>query len=329
MRHKTLPKIFMFTGLVAFLALGASIPLGHAQPKFPTRPMTIICPWGAGGGTDAVARMLGVLMEKDLGQPVTVVNRIGGSGAVGHTAGATAAPDGYTMCITTVEITMMHWVGLAQVNYKDIKGVALVNIDPAGVNVRADASWKTLLELQDYIKANRGKLKASGTGKGGIWDLSRAGWLKAAGIPIDAMPWVPSNGAAPALQEMLAGGIQVVPCSLPEARALIEAKKVKALAIMADKRAELFPDVPTLKELGINWSMGAWRGITVPKGTPAGVVAVLEKSIEKAVASPQFKDFMQKNGFGILYKPSADFDKFMAQEDEIKGKLMKEAGIAK
>ncbi len=319
----------MALGLIAFLVLGGFIPASHAQGKFPSRPMTIICPWGAGGGTDAVARMVAVLMEKDLGQPVTVVNRIGGSGAVGHTAGATATPDGYTMCITTVEITMMHWMGLAQVNYKELKGVALLNFDPAGINVRADSDWKTVRELQDYAKANPGKLKASGTGKGGIWDLSRAGWLKTAGIPIDAIPWVPSNGAAPALQEMLAGGIQVVPCSLPEARALIEAKKVRALAVMAEKRAEIFPDVPTLKELGLNWTMGAWRGITVPKGTPAEVVAVLEKSLEKVLTSQQFQDFMQKNGFGIWFKPAAEFDQFMAREDEVKGKLMKEAGITK
>ncbi len=328
MRKRTFCKTMMVAGLAILLAM-AWTGAGLAQAKFPSRPMTIICPWAAGGGTDAVARMLGVLMEKDLGQTVNVVNRVGGSGAVGHTAAATAAPDGYTMCIATVEITMMHWLGLAQVTVKDFKGVALVNIDPAGVNVAANAPWKNLKELQDAIKANPGKMKASGTGKGGSWDLARAGWLKAAGISVDALPWVPSNGAAPALQELVAGGYQVVTCSLPEARSLIDAKKVKVLAIMGEKRAELFPDVPTLKELGMNWTMGAWRGITVPKGTPGDVVAVLEKSLKKAVDSDQFKKFMKDNGYGIWWKPSAEFDQFMAQEDEVKGKLMKEAGIVK
>jgi len=197
------------------------------------------------------------------------------------------------------------------------------------VNVKADAPWKNVKELLDYAKANPGKLKASGTGKGGIWDLARAGMLKAAGISVDAIPWVPSEGAAPGLQELVAGGVQVVTCSLPEARALIEAKKVRALAVMADQRAEIFPDVPTLKELGLNWTMGAWRGITLPKGTPGDVVAILEKAVQKAVDSKEFKEFMQKNGFGIMYQPAAEFDRFMAEEDEVKGKLMKEAGIAK
>ena len=163
---------------------------------------------------------------------------------------------------------MLHWMGMAKVTYKELKGVGLVNFDAAAVNVRADAPWKTVKELQDYAKANPGKLKASGTGKGGCWDIARAGWLKTAGISVDAIPWVPSSGAAPALQEMMAGGIAGVPCSLPEARALIDAKKVKSLAVMADKRLDLFPDVPTLKEMGMNWAEGVWRGVMVPKGTP-------------------------------------------------------------
>jgi len=268
-------------------------------------------------------------MEKDLGQPVTVVNRTGGGGAVGHTAGATAAPDGYTICLSTTELSMMHWMGLAQITYKDMKPVGRLATNPAGVNVRADAPWKTLMELQDCIKANPRKLKASGVGAGGIWDLARAGWLKTVGIPVDAVRWVPSNGAAPALQELMAAGIDIVPCSLPEARALIEAKRVKALAVMADQRAELFPDVPTLKELGINWAIGAWWGITVPKGTPGELVAVLEKSIERTVVDSQFKEFMKNNGFTISYKNAADFMKFLVEDDESKGRLMKEIGLAK
>jgi len=315
--------------MVAVVCLGVLSSFSEAQTKFPSRPIQFICPWGAGGGTDRVARMLAVLLEKDLGQPVTVVNRTGGSGAVGHTAGSTAATDGHTITIVTVEIVMMHWLGLAKVNYADFKPVALVNADAAGVSVRTDAPWKTLKELLDYAKANPGKLKASGTGKGGIWDLARAGMLKAAGISVDAIPWVPSEGAAPGLQELVAGGIQVVTCSLVEARSMIEAKKVRALAIMGEKRAELFPEVPTLKELGLNWTMGAWRGVGVPKDTPDEIVKVLEKSLEKAVASAEFKKFMQDNGFGILWKPAAEYGKFMTEGDKEMGVLMKEVGLVR
>src|SRR4030043_151518 len=322
-------RIYLIGVMVAVMWLCALSGFSEAQTKYPSRPIQFVCPWGAGGGTDRVARMLAVLLEKDLGQPVTVVNRTGGGGAVGHTAGSTATPDGHTITIVTVEIIMMHWMGLAKVTYSDFKPVGLVNVDSAGVSVKADAPWKTIRELLDYAKANPGKLKASGTGKGGIWDLGRAGMLKAAGISVDAIPWVPSEGAAPGLAEMVAGGVPVVTCSLPEARSMIEAKKAKALAIMGERGADIFPDVPTLRELGIDWTMGAWRGVGVPKDTPDDGVKVLEKSLEKAVASGEFKDFMVKNGFGILWKPAAEYGKFMADGDKAMGAIMKEVGLVK
>ncbi|MGE5849227.1 MAG: Bug family tripartite tricarboxylate transporter substrate binding protein [Candidatus Methylomirabilota bacterium] len=319
-------------GVVLAFALLALIPIlpGPASAAWaPNRPIQLICPWAAGGGTDRIARMVAVLLEKEMGQPVTVVNRTGGSGAVGHTAGATAGPDGHTITIVTVELAMMHWMGLTPLTYKEFTPVVLLNIDPAGVQVSMASEWKTLKELLDYVKANPGKAKASGTGKGGIWDLARAGMLKTAGMPIDAMPWVPSTGSATGLQELLAGGVQVVTASLVEGRPLIDAGRVRPLAHMADTRDPAFPNVPTLKELGFNWTMGAWRGIALPKGTSGEIVAVYEKALDKVVKSKEFVDFMKAGPFGILYKPSGEFAKFLGQQDETMGVLMKEAGLTK
>ncbi len=318
--------LLCFAALVLFATWPAP---AAAQAKIPNRPVQFICPWAAGGGTDRIARMVGVLLEKELGQPVTVVNRTGGSGAVGHTAGATAAPDGHTITIVTVELAMMHWMELTPLTYKEFTPVALLNIDAAGVQVAATSEWKTLKDLLNYVKANPGKAKASGTGKGGIWDLARAGMLKMAGIPVDAMPWVPSTGAATGLQELVAGGVQVVTASLVEGRSLIDAGKVRALANMAEARDPAFPNVPTLKELGMNYSMGAWRGVALPKGASPEVVAVYEKALDKVVKTKEYIDFMNNGPFGILYKGSADFGKFLAEQDELMGVLMKEAGITK
>jgi tripartite-type tricarboxylate transporter receptor subunit TctC len=300
-----------------------------AQAQVPSRPVQLIVPWAAGGGTDRIARMVAVLLEKELAQPVTVVNRTGGSGAVGHTAGATATPDGHTITMVTVELTMMHWMGLTPLTYRELTPVALLNIDPAGVQVAAASAFTTLPQLLDYAKANPGKLKASGTGRGGIWDLARAGMLKAAGIPVEAIRWVPSTGAATGLQELVAGGVEVVTASLVEGRSLIEAGKVRPLAHMADKRDPTFADVPTLKELGIDWTMGAWRGIALPKGTSAEIVAVYEAALDKVVKSPEFVDFMRKAPFGILWKGSRDFAVFLGEQDRTMGALMKEAGLTK
>lgn len=304
-----------------------SAPAAAAATFKPTRPVTMICPWAAGGGTDQVARMVATLLEKEFGQPVNVVNRTGGGGAVGHTAGATADPDGHTFTIVTVEIAMMHWMGLAKVGPKDFAPIGQVNFDAAGVQVKAEASWKTVKELLDEAKANPGKLKGSGTGKGGIWDLARAGMLKTAGLPVDAMPWVPSEGAAPALQELISGGIQVVTASLPEGRSLIEAKKVRALGIMADDRLPNFPGVPTLKEQGINWVMGAWRGFGLPKNTKPEIVSGYEAALKKVFNSAEFKDFMTKGSFGVKWRDSKEFGKFMNETDDTMGKIMKETGL--
>src|SRR4249920_715025 len=143
-----------------------------AQAQYPNRPVQLIVPWGAGGGTDATARIIAALMEKELKQPFNVVNRTGGSGVVGHDAIANAAPDGYTIGLITVEITMMHHVGLTQLKHTDYTPIGLVNADPAAINVRSDSPYKSVKDLLAAIKANPGKMKASGTGQGGIWHLA-------------------------------------------------------------------------------------------------------------------------------------------------------------
>jgi tripartite-type tricarboxylate transporter receptor subunit TctC len=312
-------------GLAIFAAAGPA-----AAQGYPARPITLIVPWGAGGGTDATARIVGSLLEKELGQPVTVVNRTGGSGVVGHAAIAAAAPDGYTIGLATVEIGMMHWQGLTELTGASYTPIGLVNADPAGVQVRADAPYKTITELLAAIKANPGKMKASGTGQGGIWHLAIAGLLRDQKIDAAAVPWVPSNGAAPGLQDMVAGGVDIAPVSLPEARSLIDAGKVKSLVIMSDKPSALYPNIPTLKAaVGSDWTMAAWRGIVAPKGIPNDVRDKLSAAVMKVAASKDYTDFMASRGFGVTYAGPEDFGKFMAKSDAELGATMKAVGIAK
>jgi len=303
---------------------------GSAHAAWPERPITLIVPWGAGGGTDATARIIGTLLEKDLGQPVTVVNRTGGSGVVGHAAIASSPPDGYTIGLITVEIGMMHWQGLTDISGVSYTPIGLVNVDPAGLQVRADAPYKNANELVAAIKANPGKFKASGTGQGGIWHLALAGMLKDLKVDPAAAPWVPSNGAAPGLQDLVAGGVEIVPCSLPEARSLIDAGKVKSLAVMSDAPAGLYPNVPTLKAAtGSDWRIGAWRGIAAPKGLPNDVTDKLVAAIRKIAASKEYTDFMSSRGFGVVYLGPDEFGRFMAKSDADLGATMKAVGIAK
>ena len=318
------------TLIATLAALALGLAAGAAQAAWPERPITLIVPWGAGGGTDATARIIASLLEKEIGQPINVVNRTGGSGVVGHQAIASSAPDGYTIGLITVEISMMHWQGLTDLSGASYAPIGLVNMDPAGLQVRADAPYKSATELVAAIKANPGKFKASGTGQGGIWHLAIAGMLKDLKVDPAAVPWVPSNGAAPGLQDLVAGGVEVVPCSLPEARSLIDAGKVKSLAIMADAPAALYPNVPTLKAAtGSDWKLGAWRGIAAPKGIPAEAHDKLVAAIKKIAASKEYTDFMASRGFGVIYQGPDDFARFMAKADADLGATMKAVGIAK
>jgi tripartite-type tricarboxylate transporter receptor subunit TctC len=325
MQRRTLVK-----SIAAIGALACGLIAGTAQAAWPDRPITLIVPWGAGGGTDGTARIIGSLLEKEFKQPVNVVNRTGGNGVVGHTAISSAAPDGYTIGMITVELTMMHWAGLTQLVYKSFNPVALMNIDPSAVTVKADSPYKNLSDLINAIKANPNKMKASGTGQGGIWHLALAGMLKDVKLDPATVGWVPSNGAAPAMTDLAAGGIDFVTCSLPEARALIDAGKARPLAIMATAPSGLYPQVPTLKAAtGSDWTIGAWRGIATPKGIPAEAQTKLAAAMKKIYDSQEFKDFMNQRGFGLLYADAKGFGDFMAKGDADMGVVMKSLGLAK
>ncbi|WP_225767607.1 tripartite tricarboxylate transporter substrate binding protein [Inquilinus sp. Marseille-Q2685] len=308
----------------------AAVAAPAAQAEWPERPITYIVPWAAGGGTDAVSRILASFLEKELGQPVNVVNRTGGSGVVGHTAIATAAADGYTIGTLTVEINMMHWQGLTDLTWESYTPLALINADPAAIEVAADSPHGDLKALLEAAKANPGKLKASGTGQGGIWHLALAGMLRDAGLDPAAVTWVPSQGAAPGLQDLVAGGVDLTPVSLPEARSLIDAGKVRALAIMDAEPSSLYPDVPTLKSVtGSGWTMGAWRGVGGPKGMPEDVTKKLTEIIGKIVQSAEYQEMVKSRGFGTKVALGGEFAAYMKTSNDALGEVMKATGLAK
>ncbi len=310
------------------VALGLAV--SSAAAKYPDRPITLIIPWGAGGGTDATGRAIAAVLQEELGQPVNVVNRTGGQGVVGHAAIAQAKPDGYTIGIITVEINQLHWMGLTDLTGADSYApIALYNIDPAGVQVSADSPYKNVGDLLAQAKANPGKLKGSGTGQGGIWHLALAGMLNAAGLQTSAVPWVPTDGAAPSLKELVAGGVDVVTCSRVEAQSMIDAGKVKAIALMAPERSKLYPDLPTLKEQGVNWSLETWRGIAAPKDTPKEILDILVPAMKRVTENKTFIEVLDKRGFGRVYKGPADFTQFLKANDASLGATMKAAGLTK
>jgi tripartite-type tricarboxylate transporter receptor subunit TctC len=286
------------------------------QGAYPNRSITLICPWAVGGGTDQVSRFWADALRKELGKPVTVVNRTGGGGAVGHSAGANARPDGYTLTTITFELCTMHRMNISTLTFDDYTLLLQMNADPAAIIVRNDAPWQTLNEFLDAIRANPGKLKMSGTATAGAWDLARAGLLQTADIPSNSVIWVPEKGAAPSLTALLGGHIDAVCCSIPEAAPMLEGHTLRALVVMSEERLADFPDLPTARESGVDWIAVGWRGLAVPKETPPEIVQLLEEKCQRIANSAAYREFMQKLYYGVKIRNSKEFKEFLQTQDE-------------
>jgi tripartite-type tricarboxylate transporter receptor subunit TctC len=318
----------LFCALTFVFIVGCKSP-DNKTDSYPTRPISYLVPWAAGGMTDISSRVMASVLQKQLGQSVNVVNRTGGGGVVGHLALSNARPDGYTIGAVTVEISMLHHLGLTKLDHQKYTPLSLLINNAAAITVRADAPWNNIEELIADIKANPGSLKASGTARGGIWDLARIGFLKSIGQPESAMPWIPSQGSAPALQELLANGIDVVTASLSEVEAQRKAGQVKTLAVMSENRLEKFPDVPTLKEAGYDWSIGGWVALCAPAGLPTDVKTKLDNAIQKAVKDPEFINALSNAGSTIQIVTGNELNAFLNTQDQVNGSLLSDAGMAK
>ncbi|ADW21311.1 MULTISPECIES: tripartite tricarboxylate transporter substrate binding protein [Thermus] len=309
------------------ISLGALV-LGSAQAqRYPSRPITLIVPWSPGGSTDLTARALAPTLERILKVPVQVVNRTGGGGAVGHGAIAQARPDGYTIGIITLEVVLPPWVAQTKISADMFSPISLLVLNPVSVVVRKDAPWKTLQELIEDIKRNPGRYKASGTAKWGSYDFARLGFLKALGLKDEALPWVPTQGAAAALQELLAGGVQVAFVAIGEAASLVRSGEARYLAFMTDQRFPAFPEIPTLKELGINWTFASFLMAAAPKFTLPSVIDVLDKAFAQAVQEPDFVRFMQNANLVIQHLDRKRSLAFLQERTEAMNRVVQELGL--
>jgi tripartite-type tricarboxylate transporter receptor subunit TctC len=328
------PLFVLFLSCLSFFQVGCNRSNDSSSPiadpsTYPQKTVTIICPWAAGGGTDRLSRFIASQLEKELGQPFIVVNKIGGSGAVGHSAGALAKPDGYTITMATFELSTMHWMGISDLTWENFEPVIQLNADAAAILVRNDSPWKSLSDMMNYIKTSPGKLIMSGTATGGAWDLARAGFMLVAQLPVSAVRWSPTKGSAPSIVELLGGHINAVCCSLPEAASQIEAGQLKALAVMAPERLKEYPEVPTVKESGVDWVAVGWRGLVMPKNTPASIINRINEACQKITGSEDFLAFMKKNGFAIEIRLANDFAGFLKKQDAQWKPVIEAAGYAK
>lgn len=317
-------KTILMTGAALVATAGAAL------AEYPERPITMIVPWSAGGGTDAIARMLASGLEEELGVPVSVVNRSGGAGVVGHNAMITAPADGYTIGFGTAEMVTYFWTGNAEFTADDFTPIGLVNFDPSAFHVAADSEWSDAGAALAAIKdAPAGTYKMSGTGVGSAYHLAFAGALHQQGIDPLKVTMVPSQGAAPGFQELAAGGVDIIPSSLPEGLTMTQAGRAKAIAVFAEARNPAFPEVPTFAEqTGEAYAGGTWRGVVGPVDLDPAAQQKLEGAVKTVYDSAAFQDFMAKQGFGPRYLDAVGFDAFLDEQQQLVGGVMKAIGLA-
>lgn len=312
----------------AVAALMLAVATGSALAQYPDRPITMIVPWSAGGGTDATGRIIATMLEEKLGQPINVVNRTGGGGIVGHQELKNAAPDGYTIGIITTELSMYEPVGSADLSYEDYTLLGLYNADPSAVFVKADSPYESMADLAEAIKADPSVIKASGANFGGLNHLSWVSLVQLLGAPADKAFWVPTDGATPSLQLLAASAIDVAVAQLPEAQPLVDAGEIRALAFLGNEPNEKQPDVPAIKDvLDIDFAIAGWRGVGAPKGIPEDVRETLASALEEIVASEEFKSFMDSRNYGVVWAGGADFEDYLKTRGEAFDAAIKSAGI--
>ena len=310
---------------LATLAIGAAPAFA-----FPDRPVQLIVPWAAGGGMDAVMRIFANGLEAELKQPVNVINRTGGGGVTGHTAIATGAADGYTIGGVSPELSFFRTLGLGDLTVDSVDMFSRVSLIPAGVTVKADAPYKTVADFLKAVKENpKGTFTSSGTGTGGSWQIASGGLMKAAGLPADQIRWVPSNGGAPALQDLAAGGITAFTGSPIEAKAMLDGGRVRTILMMTEERHPNFPDVPSAKEAGLDWTYQNWFAIAAPKGVPADRRKILYEAAERTMKREDVRKGMADRGITPVWDTPAQLQDYVKTFSERGNGVLKDLGLAK
>jgi len=311
-----LKRIF---GILLILSLIVVMPIHAAE--FPTKEVQVIIPWAAGGATDLIFRALAATTGKFLGKAVIVVNRPGGAGAVGYTEAAQAKPDGYTLVSAITPLAILPHQVKTAFTYKNFDPIINVVRDPGMFLVRSDAPWKSLKEFLDYAKKNSDMITVGNSGAGGGVHLIALAFEKTAGVQFNHIPFA---GGGPSVTALLGGHINTVSVSPPEGIEHVKAGKLKIIALFAEKRFELFPDVPTVKEQGVDFVMGQWRGLAAPKGTPPDVIKKLHDAFKQGMDDPVFRKNAKDMVVNLSYLGPEAFGKLMASDHEFYGKLVKE-----
>jgi tripartite-type tricarboxylate transporter receptor subunit TctC len=290
-----------------------------AAADYPTKPITLVNPMAPGGTLDLQARAFAAAAEKHLGQPVMVVNKVGATGMVGGTAVAQAAPDGYTLLVSSVNITNAVEWEIANgrkppFTRNDFTNIGSFTMSPTLLIVPADAPYKTLADFISDAKTKPGQMAFCSGGLYGMSHLPIEIFAKSVGLKFRHVPF---TGGGPCLAAVIGKHVDFAAQYPPTTLPLVRGNKLKVLAVVGGKRLKSIPDVPTVKELGIDAEYYGWVGISAPKNTPAPIVAKLREVTKKVAHDKAFIDVIEKPGDEVLFLDGDELTKWMDKESKI------------
>jgi tripartite-type tricarboxylate transporter receptor subunit TctC len=322
LRYCHLPR-FCFPTLISLVTALTLLVLGQAtaDAAYPDRPIKMIVPWAAGGDTDAIHRVIAGSMEKQLGKPVVIVNIAGASGTVGAREAMKAAPDGYTILAIHDFIHTTYYTGVADLTYKEFEPVALVTSTPSVLAAYGKTPWNSMKELIEDARKRPEQITV-GVSLGSTSHFFPAMIGQAAGIK---WKYVSYEGTAPRMTALMGGHVLLGETNLTQLDK-VKAGQIKMLTIATAARVPELPDMPTLKELGIDIVYAVNRGMVAPKGTPDAVLAKLEEVCGKAMKDPAVTDAMKKQGTLVEFLNRKAYGDFLQKNDKINADLSQSLG---
>jgi tripartite-type tricarboxylate transporter receptor subunit TctC len=308
--------------LLAAALCALALPLTALAQAYPTKPVELVVPYPAGGGTDVLARAFALAAVKHLPQPLVVVNKPGAAGAIGWADVLNGKEPGYKIAVLATDLMTQPNMGLTKITYEDFTPIARLNYDPAAITVRADAPWKTVEEF--VAAAKTADFRIGNGGNGSTWHLAAAAIEDKTGARFNHIPFA---GANPAALSLLGGHIEAITVSAAEVSSHVAGGKLRILAVMSDTRAKGFENIPTLKEKGLDIQIGTWRGLAVPKNTPADVVAVLRAATAKTMQEPSIREALEKQNMGYAYAEGEAYGAVMARDHAYYRSLIQKLGL--
>jgi len=322
-------RLILF-GFLLFLLLSVS---AFAQVKektekedFPTKTVTILVPWAAGGSSDLTARVLAKGLTEIWKQPVIVVNQPGATGVIGSLKLAGSNPDGYILGLISTAIQTTQYISPNPTNRNSYTYIIGVHYDPYTLTVKSDSPWKNLKAFVDYTKANPGKVTHSSSGASSTDKLVSVAFARRSGIQL---PDVPFEGYGPALTAVLSGKITSTSVTLANVIPYLKSKDFRVLAVTSERKLPQYPDIPTFIESGIDISWTAWNGILGPKGMSQERISQIQSAIEKVYTTREWKEFMATQNFQPFTLIGNQFKSYVDGIDPSLKEMIEEAGLVR